>query len=290
MASIGDTTRPGFVYNSNTDTWVPIGVGPHSHTPAAIGAIASSLVTTKGDLIVATGSGTVVRKGVGTNNQVLMADSAQADGVKYANEATATLTTTGDTLYASGANTLARRAIGSTGQVLTVSGGVPTWATPAGGTISWTEVGTSSATGASVTISSLGSYDQFMIIMNGVSSTVGGAELFLRFNSDSGSNYFMTGVQVQSSSNVFSMSARTYCSIALMGSSAGNVASSMVLVSGAKSTGQKFAQVIGGANGTGYANLGVCRYAGSSAITSITYLFDSGDIDAGTVTVYGGNA
>lgn len=37
---------------------------------------------------------------------------------------------TGDMLYASGANTLAKRAIGTTGQVLTVSGGVPTWATP----------------------------------------------------------------------------------------------------------------------------------------------------------------
>lgn len=42
-------------------------------------------------------------------------------------------TTTGDTIYASGANTPARLAVGSTGQVLTVAGGVPTWATPAGG-------------------------------------------------------------------------------------------------------------------------------------------------------------
>lgn len=42
--------------------------------------------------------------------------------------------TTGDTLYASAANTLSKRSIGTTGQVLTVAGGVPTWATPAGGT------------------------------------------------------------------------------------------------------------------------------------------------------------
>lgn len=41
--------------------------------------------------------------------------------------------TTGDLLYASGTNTLAKRSIGSTGDVLTVSGGVPTWAAPAGG-------------------------------------------------------------------------------------------------------------------------------------------------------------
>jgi hypothetical protein len=38
--------------------------------------------------------------------------------------------TTGDIIYASASNTLAKRAIGTTGQVLTVSGGVPTWATP----------------------------------------------------------------------------------------------------------------------------------------------------------------
>ena len=42
-------------------------------------------------------------------------------------------TTTGDIIYASSANTPARLGIGSTSQVLTVSGGVPTWATPATG-------------------------------------------------------------------------------------------------------------------------------------------------------------
>ena len=43
------------------------------------------------------------------------------------------MTTTGDTIYSSSGSTPARLAIGSTGNVLTVSGGVPTWAAPAGG-------------------------------------------------------------------------------------------------------------------------------------------------------------
>lgn len=47
----------------------------------------------------------------------------------------ATLTTTGDIYYASSASTPARLGIGSTNQVLTVSGGVPTWATTAGGSL-----------------------------------------------------------------------------------------------------------------------------------------------------------
>lgn len=51
-------------------------------------------------------------------------DVANIDGI---------LTTTGDTYYASAAATPTRLGVGSTGQVLTVAGGVPTWATPAGG-------------------------------------------------------------------------------------------------------------------------------------------------------------
>ncbi len=42
-------------------------------------------------------------------------------------------TTTGDIIYASSANTPARLGIGSANQVLTVSGGIPSWATPSGG-------------------------------------------------------------------------------------------------------------------------------------------------------------
>jgi hypothetical protein len=64
--------------------WIPVGIGPHSHTPAAIGAISSSVVTTKGDLIVATGSGVVTRQGVGADGSYLVADSTQADGITWA--------------------------------------------------------------------------------------------------------------------------------------------------------------------------------------------------------------
>jgi hypothetical protein len=45
------------------------------------------------------------------------------------------MTTTGDTIYSSSGSTPARLGIGSTGQVLTVASGVPSWATPAGGSI-----------------------------------------------------------------------------------------------------------------------------------------------------------
>jgi len=46
--------------------------------------IAKSIGTTKGDIIVFTGNGTPIRLGVGSNNQVLIADSSEASGVKWA--------------------------------------------------------------------------------------------------------------------------------------------------------------------------------------------------------------
>lgn len=47
-------------------------------------SILKSLVDAKGDLIVATAADTVARVAVGSNNQVLAADSAQSAGVKWA--------------------------------------------------------------------------------------------------------------------------------------------------------------------------------------------------------------
>jgi len=53
--------------------------------------------------------------------------------VTITNDMATTITTNGDLIYGTGSGTYTRRAIGSTGNVLTVSGGIPTWAAPAGG-------------------------------------------------------------------------------------------------------------------------------------------------------------
>ena len=54
---------------------------------SANGKIDKSLVTTKGDLLVASASSTLARLGVGTNSQHLVADSNATLGVKWANNA-----------------------------------------------------------------------------------------------------------------------------------------------------------------------------------------------------------
>jgi hypothetical protein len=69
--------------------------------------------------------------GGGTSGSVTLSLSTP---VSATNGGTAQTTyATGDLLFASATNTLSKRAIGTTGQILTVSGGVPTWAAPAGG-------------------------------------------------------------------------------------------------------------------------------------------------------------
>ena len=87
-------------------------------------------VSGAGDLTeIVAGTGITVTSGTGPIPTVALTTPVAAT-----NGGTAQTTyTTGDLLYASGTNTLAKRAIGSTGNVLTVSGGVPTWAAPAGG-------------------------------------------------------------------------------------------------------------------------------------------------------------
>jgi hypothetical protein len=67
----------------------------------ANGAVAKSIVDAKGDLIAATAADTVSRLAVGTNGQVLTADSAEATGLKWA-----TASSGGMTLINTGGTTL----------------------------------------------------------------------------------------------------------------------------------------------------------------------------------------
>ena len=105
----GGTTGQALVKSSSTDyatTWATPSVATHASTHAAAGsdpvalsasqvtgafpasqitgtALVASTVTAKGDLLAATGSGAMSRLGVGTDGQMLVADSAQTTGVGW---------------------------------------------------------------------------------------------------------------------------------------------------------------------------------------------------------------
>ena len=91
MATISNTPRPGYVWDSADNVWYPIGVGAHQHTNAADtpAVIPNALVDAKGDLLTATADNTPARIAVGANNTVLTADSSTATGLKWATPASA---------------------------------------------------------------------------------------------------------------------------------------------------------------------------------------------------------
>lgn len=78
MATISNTPRPGYVWDSTDNVWYPIGVGGHSHSE-----IAKTIADAKGDLIVGTAADTVDRLAVGNNGETLVADSAASTGLSY---------------------------------------------------------------------------------------------------------------------------------------------------------------------------------------------------------------
>jgi hypothetical protein len=98
------------------------------------GAVPAAIVDAKGDLIVATAADTVSRLAVGTNNTRLVADSAQATGLKYvADTQNTVIDAEGDLLVGDAADLVQRLAIGTTNQVLTVDttiDGKVKWAAP----------------------------------------------------------------------------------------------------------------------------------------------------------------
>ena len=78
MATISNTPRPGYVWDSTDNVWYPIGVGGHSHSE-----IAKTIADAKGDLIVGTAADTVDRLAVGNNGETLVADSGATTGLRY---------------------------------------------------------------------------------------------------------------------------------------------------------------------------------------------------------------
>jgi hypothetical protein len=96
----GGTTGQVLSKNSNTDmdfVWVTDAAGDITGVTAGVGisgggtsgtvTVTNSMATAidaKGDLVAGTGADTFARLGVGTNGQVLTADSAEATGLKWA--------------------------------------------------------------------------------------------------------------------------------------------------------------------------------------------------------------
>jgi hypothetical protein len=84
MATVGTTPRPAYVYDQETDTWVPVGVGPHTHDTF----IPNTIIDAKGDLIAGSAPDTVGKLSIGANSTFLVADSTETLGMAWRNTIT----------------------------------------------------------------------------------------------------------------------------------------------------------------------------------------------------------
>ena len=99
-------------------------------------------------------------------------------------------TTLGDIEYRSStANTNTRLGIGSTGNVLTVSGGVPTWAAPAGGAGNMVQVASGALSGSTLSVTGLSSYTDLLIVVYRIKFSSTNQFGKFTINSNTGSNY-----------------------------------------------------------------------------------------------------
>ena len=215
-----------------------------------------SPLTTKGDLW---GYSTLdARIPIGTNSQVLTADSTQALGLK--------------------------------------------WATPSGSTKSYSLLSTTSLSGATTTISSLSGYDNFFVLVRGASTdTTGSSIVFYVNGANSATDYSQFGPEYTSatayassnltSNSYFQNNGQIY--MGTLGRAAAGAVNGYFTISGANTSGKKLLSVVGGGNYSGAAVNGQSMfisgavYNGTAVISSITFFGNTGNLDAGTVYVYG---
>jgi hypothetical protein len=209
----------------------------------------------------------------------------------------------GDLIVATAADTVARLASsGVNGEVLQVDTSTATGlkyaAVAAGSNWSLLNTGGTALTGATtITVSGISAKDKVMILVDGASADAS-STISLRFNADSGGNYYGFGFQIfgratyntEITSNA-SIVGDTSIPLGILYGATSGVVSSGLTLTGCNSSGIKQLNSVGGSRGQGgdinnrsYILQGY--YNSSSTISSISLISSAGNFDAGTVYVY----
>jgi hypothetical protein len=236
----------------------------------------------------------------GTTGQVLAKASGTDMDFSWVSDATGMtnpMTTTGDTIYSSSGSTPARLGIGSTGQVLTVSGGIPSWATPSSGG-GLTLLQSLTLSGASVTSSTFTatSYKNYFVVLSDIYLANPNSDFQLRLNGDSGGNYCRQGVlcAAGSLSGAITTNGSSF-GLGTLGahSGAGQRGYGTIEINRINDTSEVYI------SSELYSTLSIGSdirfmqsggiYNNSAAITSLTFLAPTNDFAAGTAYIYGVN-
>jgi hypothetical protein len=218
--------------------------------------IPATILDAKGDIIAATAADTASRLAVGANNTVLTADSAQATGLKWATPTTAAKS------YA-----------------LLNAGG------------------TNLTAATTITVSGLSGYDNLAVVVVNASASAN-STFTMRFNTDSGANYVLAGPNLvwattYASGNFsrFGNVAGTRIDIGQLSTNASSELSGGLLMFGANSTGGKaYTGTWGSSDGGGTSNAANTLsglYMGTSVVSSVSIISDTGNFDAGKIYIYG---
>jgi len=224
-----------------------------------------------------------------TTSAALFFDIVQSSGM------TNPMTTTGDMIYSSSGSTPARLGIGSTGQVVTVAGGIPSWATPAGGG-GMTLLSTTTLSGTSTTISSIDqSYQDLYIIHYGLTNSSADGNQYFKPNNTSSATFTFTNQGTTAGAGTFTnVTAQAMYFMAdsnKIKMTDSNNAWATTIRNYSSSTTYKPFNIIGafmGANGSRTALSSNGAYESNTAITSIVVVLDGGGTySTGTVKIYG---
>lgn len=255
--------------------------------PGATG-IQPTIVDAKGDIIAATAADSVTRLAVGTNNQVLTADSTTATGLKWA--APDPLTTKGDLFTYS--TTEDRLAVGANDTVLTADSSTATglkWATPASGGM--TLLSTTTLSGASTTVSSINqTYQTILVFISGATWSSGNGKVIIKPNGSNNICSFV-GAYWEGGSGTTGSSATNINTYINTTNSSGNGFAAINFYRYANTSHWKVYSGTGASNDTGGSGSAYIYGGGvktTSAITSLEFAPDSGsNFTGGQVLIYG---
>jgi hypothetical protein len=215
----------------------------------------ATVIAAKGDLVAGTANDTYAALGVGANNTVLTADSAEATGLKWAAPSTS-----------------------------------ETWSLLNAG-------GTNLTAATTITVSGISGKSRILVIVSEASTVNVSSQIQLILNGDSSTLYNSWGTFIDkptaySAASIYGNPVPNNPNFVLgqLPSSidTGKLTSS-ILLSNCNSTSYKIAQITGGGHETGVngkMELSQGFYSGTSAVTSVSVISNSGNFDGGKVFIY----
>jgi len=209
----------------------------------------------------------------------------------------------GDLVVGTGADTFSKLTVGANDTILTADSTTATglkWAAAAGGgaNFSLLNSGGTALTGAStVTVSGISGKDKIMILIDSASTVSGDRDIGVRFNTDSGSNYYRYGYRLKTPTTYAASilvpvnGASTSILIGGMSDVATSEVSGYCMLTGCNSAGVKIFESAGSGLQSGSENQELYNLGGyynsATTISSISVVSSSGDFDgAGRVYVY----